>query len=93
MSGGLVAPVYLLCPPRHYATYASAVHGFSPAGRKLLSSTRKQLYGSLPKIIPFAKTRGLPLGIPKRKKVINGLFTYDDETQRYLLVRLNVLVP
>ena len=89
----MVAQVHLLCLLRHYATYASAVHGFSPAGRKLLSSTRKQLYGSLPKITPFAKTRGLPLGIPKRRKVINGLFTYDDETQHYLLVRLNVLAP
>lgn len=72
---------------RHYATYASAVNGFSPDSRKMLSLNRKQLYGSLPRIVPPAKEKGLSLGFPKRKKVINGLFTFDEGLQSYLLVR------
>jgi hypothetical protein len=52
----------------------------------MLSLNRKQLYGSLPKITPPAKEKGLSLGLPRRKKVMNGLFTFDEEMQCYLLV-------
>jgi hypothetical protein len=71
----------------HYATYASAVHGFSPKGRKSLSTTRKQLYSSLPRQAPLGKAKGLSLGFPRREKRFNGMFTYDKDTKSYLLVR------
>jgi hypothetical protein len=72
---------------RHYGTYASAIHGFSPQGRKKLSTIRKQLYPSLPKAVPSVKQKGLSVGLPRRKKVLGGMFTYDEELQSYLLVR------
>ncbi|UZJ54455.1 hypothetical protein CBS101457_003775 [Exobasidium rhododendri] len=70
----------------HYATYASAVHGFSPPGRKSLSVTRRQLYSSLPKVAPLAKGKGLSLGFPKRKKTQAPTFLCVDADQNRTLV-------
>lgn len=72
----------------HYGTYASAINGFSPEGRKMLSTNRKKLYAELPKAVPTFASKGLTGGVPKREKRLGGLLTYDEKLDTVLVVRV-----